>query len=340
MTVYTGVDFHPHSQKVAYCDTEVGEIMFRSFRHSDREAIRMFYQGLPKPAVVGVEATGGLDWFEELIFENGHKLLVGHPFEIRRRALSRHKSDKRDAETLLDLLMTGEFPTIWRRSETERNTLRLLQFRSHLVKQRTSLSNQLQALARKAGLPKFKVKTKSGRSLLIKTPMDETSLYLRENLYALFDDLTRQIDSVEAQLKALAAANEKAQLLMTHSGIGVKTALVVAATLGDAKRFNNTRQIVAFVGLDPLDRSSGERQRTGRISKRGSRICRHFLGQAAARSQDKQIRESYLRISSRRGKAVAKVAAARKLLVNCSVMLRDSIDYEELSRRRAKLACT
>jgi len=333
MSLYIGVDFHPHQQTVAWCDTRDGEIRFRTFKHSERTVLNSFYKGLSEPAVIGVEATGGLDWFERLIFENGHELLVGNPHEIRRRALSRHKSDRRDAETMLDLLVNREFPTLWRRCEADRSTLQMLNFRQHLVRQRTSVSNQLQALARKAGLAKFRVKTRIGRSILLSAGLKETDAYLRENLYALFDDLTVQLHRVEDHLQSLAKQNEAAQRLMTHSGVGYLTALAVAATLGDASRFNNTRQVVAFIGFDPLDKSSAQKRRIGRISKNGSRLCRHLLGQAASRSRDRQIRESYQRIKSRRGHAVAKVAAARRLLVNCYVILRDNIDYQEFSRR-------
>lgn len=333
MTLYIGVDFHPHQQTVAYCNTKDGEIKFRSFKHSDRTELNYFYQGLSESAVIGVEATGGLDWFETLIFENGHRFLVGHPHEIRRRAMSRHKSDRRDAELLLDLLMKHEFPTVWRRNEADRSTLALLNFRQHLVRQRTSVSNQLQSLARKAGLPRFQVKTKVGRNILLKADLNVTDVYLRENLYALFDDLTVQLQRVEVGLRTLVQECEVARRLMTHSGVGPLTALAVTATLGDASRFNNTRQVVAFVGLDPLDKSSSDKRRTGRISKHGSRLCRYLLGQAASKSRNPQLRESYRKISSRRSKAVAKVAAARRLLVNCYVMLRDNIDYEEFCRR-------
>lgn len=340
MSLYIGVDFHPHQQTLAWCDSEEGEIRFRTFKHSEKEELSCFYKGLSEPAVIGVEATGGLDWFERLIFENGHRFLVGHPFEIRRRARSRHKSDRRDAETLLDLLMNGEFPELWRRSERDRSTLALLNFRQHLVGQRTSVSNQLQALARKAGLRRFQVKTDRGRSILLKAELNETDTYLRERLYVLFDDLTDQLDQVGVQLDGAFAIQEEAQRLTTHPGIGQLTALAVAATLGDAARFSNSRQVVAFIGLDPLDRSSGEKHRIGRISKHGSRLCRFLLGQSASRSSDRRLRESYLQIRSRRGHAIAKVASARRLLVNCYVMLRDNIDYAEFRRRGEKLVCT
>ncbi len=90
---------------------------------------------------------------------------------------------------------------------------------------------------------------------------------------------------------------------------------------------------MAFVGLDPLEKSSGEKRRIGSISKHGSRLVRHLLGQAAQACRDKRIRQFYSQVSRRRGRPKAKVAAARKLLINCYVMLRDGIGYEEFTRR-------
>lgn len=306
---------------------------FGRSKHDDREKLERFYGSFDKPALVGVEATGGLDWFEEMIFEKGHKLLVGNPQEIRRRAKSRHKSDKRDAETILDLLMHGEFPEVWRRDRQSRTELEMLRFRQHLVRQRTCVANQLQALARKRGLGRFTASTKKARTMLLTAGMSEADAYLRESLCALYDDLTGRIERSDKRLLELADGNESVKRLMTHSGIGFQTALAVVATLGPPQRFSNLRQVTAFVGLDPLNSSSGEKHRIGRISKHGSRLCRYLLGQAAARSQDRSIKEAYSRIRSRRSTAVAKVAAARRLLVNCYVMLRDGIDYAEFTRR-------
>jgi len=215
-----------------------------------------------------------------------------------------------------------------------------LNFRQQLVGQRTKVANQLQALARKAGLARFRVKTKSGRSMLLEAELNETDSYLRERLLVLFDDLSGQLGQAEARLDESFAEDEAAQRLATHPGVGYLTALALAATLGDVSRFTNTRQAVSFVGLDPLDKSTGEKRRIGKISKRGSRLCRFLLGQAAQKSSDGRIRSSYSQIRSRRGHAIAKVAIARRLLVNCHVMLRDDIDYAEFCRRGEKLACT
>ena len=97
MTVYIGVDLHPHQQTAAWCDTSTGETSSVDLKH-DVEAVRKFYASLPGPAVIGIEASARMSWFENMLFETGHKLFVGNPVLIRKRATSRHKNDRRDAE--------------------------------------------------------------------------------------------------------------------------------------------------------------------------------------------------------------------------------------------------
>ena len=88
MTLYIGVDFHPHQQTVCWCDTRTGETETKDLMH-DLESVRKFYTSLREPAVVGIEATARAVWFENMLFETGHKLFVGNPVLIRKRATSR-----------------------------------------------------------------------------------------------------------------------------------------------------------------------------------------------------------------------------------------------------------
>src|SRR5713101_8288993 len=158
MTLYIGVDFHPHQQTVAWCDTETGETEGLDLVH-DLEQVRKFYSTLPGPAIVGIEASSRALWFENMLFETGHKLLVGNPVLIRKRATSRHKNDRRDAELILQLLMRDEFPALWRRPLLSNQVLEVLRLRSNLVGQRTQVYNRLQTLAHSAGMPKGSMKT-------------------------------------------------------------------------------------------------------------------------------------------------------------------------------------
>lgn len=339
MTVYIGVDFHPYEQTVAYFDERDGEIRYRQFLHSDKQSLKAFYRKCGPEAVVGVEATGCLWWFEKLLFENGTKVKIGDPRLIRRAALSRHKNDFRDAETILDLLVNGQFPEITPRSEQSREMLTMLNHRHFLVKKRTSIANTLQAFARSKGLDKFRLQTlKRQQELLdsVSTAMERLIVTSRLSLY---NELSKEIAAFDAKLAEEAERDEKTKLLMTHPGVGVVTALALTHTLGDVRRFRRKEEVVAFVGLDPLEKSSGEKRRIGSISKHGSRLMRHLLGQAAQTCRDHRVKAHYLQVSRRRGRPKAKVAAARKLLINCYVMLRDDISYEKFALGGAKLAC-
>jgi transposase len=252
---------------------------------------------------------------------------------IRRAALSRHKNDFRDAETILDLLARGAFPAIVPRSEESREVLDLLNYRQSLVRKRTSVANQMQAFARQKGLSRFRLPAVKGRRKLLESPEAGVEEFLLSSRLSLYDELTRQIKALEEKIQERVHEQEKVSLLMTHPGVGPINALALVHTLGDVRRFRRKEEVVAFVGLDPLEKSSGEKKRMGQISKHGSRLVRHLLGQAAQACRDKKIRQFYLEVSRRRGRPKAKVAAARKLLINCYVMLRDQISYEEFTRR-------
>lgn len=329
---YLGVDFHPYQQTIAFVDSS-GEIKTRRFYHFDKVSLRKFYQQFPQGSVVGVEATGSLHWFEKLLFELNLELKIGNPRKIRKMALSPHKNDARDAAHILDLLITNRFPEVQKRTEKSQTILAWLNYRHCLVAQRTAIANQLQAMARSLGLPRFQMKTKNAQERIISVTSSPDFLWLINSRFTVFQSLTEEIKAIETRLELEAGQDDQVKRLKTHSGIGSLTALAIVHTLGDVERFARAGQVASFVGLAPLDESSGETHRIGKISKHGSRLLRFLLGQAGQTTKDEKLKSFYQQVSRRRGKAKAKVAVARKLLVNCYLMLRDQLDYEEFRRR-------
>ena len=87
--------------------------------HHERDDIKGFYSQFQGEVIIGIEACGYTNWFEELMEQLGHKLLVGDAAEIRRLARRRQKNDRRDADLLLDLLVHDEFPALFRYSTGE-----------------------------------------------------------------------------------------------------------------------------------------------------------------------------------------------------------------------------
>ena len=345
MTLYIGVDFHPHQQTVAWCDTQTGETRTFDMVHDTHE-VRRFYSSLPEPAIIGIEASARAVWFENMLFETGHKLFVGNPVLIRKRAVSRHKNDRRDAELILELLMRDEFPAIWRRRPESESVLDILRLRQSLVRQRTQGYNRLQALAHSVGLAKGRMRTNVFQALLKQAQLDESSTLRRDHLFSLIEKLSEQIDELSGWLKKKAKVDTAAQLLMTQTGVGYLTGLATVHTLGDVSRFARiSKQVVSFAGLDPLERSSAGRVRFGSVSKAGSRLLRYQLGLAAqiASRSDAKLKGFYKRLAKKKPKAVAKTkvvleqlplnAAARQLLVKLAIMLRDNITAQEFDQR-------
>jgi len=334
MTLYIGVDFHPHQQTVCWGDLTTGEITTRTLFHNTDE-LTEFYQRMP-PSTIGIEATGKATWFENLLFDNNHQLLIGNPSVIRKRAISRHKNDDRDARHIFDLLFRDEFPVLWRRPQESTDILDLLYLRHKLVKQRTQTANRLQALAHEAGLPKGKIDSLLFRSQLKKVEGSKTFAFKRRMLFDMWDQFSEKITELEKRLQEIAAEDQLVRLLMTQIGVGYLTALCVIHTIGDIHRFDKpTKQVVSFAGLDPLDQSSGSRKKFGSISKAGSPLLRFLLGQAAHSviRFDTKMKAKYKQLSRKKHTAIAKTAIARKLLVKLVIMLRDNISAQEFDER-------
>jgi transposase len=335
MTVYLGVDLHARQQTVSYVNTEDGEVKRRELYHQ-RDDVRAFYSQFEGAVIVGVEACGYTNWFEELMEELGHTILVGDAAEIRRLARRRQKNDRRDADLILDLLVRNVFPRLYRYSSESRELLRQLRFRHRLVRLRTSIYNSLHALSISAGLSlQAKLATAQGRTQLLQLRLSPVLEKQRGEWLSLADELSERILAVERWLKAQARRDQRVCRVRTHPGVGLLTALCLVHTLSDITRFASTRKVTAYAGLDVVEHSSAERKAYGGISKAGSRLLRYLLVEAAqtAVRGDEQLRSFYQRVMKRRGLAKAKVAVARKLLVRTFIMLRDEIDYAEFLRR-------
>ena len=149
-----GCDYHPSLQQIAWLDNETGECGERRLEHSSGEAER-FYRELKQRGVqvrVGIEATGHTRWLERLLAELQMELWIGNPAKIARQRVRKQKTDRQDAQLLLQLLVEGRFPRLWVPSAENRDLRQLLWHRHRLVQMRTRVKNQLQAIALNEGV--------------------------------------------------------------------------------------------------------------------------------------------------------------------------------------------
>jgi transposase len=135
---------------------------------------------------------------------------------------------------------------------------------------------------------------------------------------AVIDILDARIAPLEAELRPLAHADSRVQLLLTIPGIGEHLGLMMAAEIGDVSRFPGPRKLIGFAGLAPRVAQSGQSSRTGALSKAGSRTLRWAAIEAAqcARRPTNPWNRLYLDVKQRTGKSnPAKSAVARKVLI-------------------------
>jgi transposase len=321
-----GSDYHPRFQKIAMLDQETGELTERRLEHENGEAKR-FYASLPKGTLVGIEATGITQWFERLMAECGHELWVGDPAEIRARRVRRQKTDRRDAEHLLELLLTNRFPRVWVPTPEERDARQLLRHRHKLVQMRTAVKNQLHALAMSQGLcRKHRLWSELGRQQLEGLELGPWASRRRQELLKLLDELDPPIAELDRAVQAEALRRPAVRRLMELKGVASVVGLAFVLTLGPVSRFQRSRQVVSYLGLNPREDSSGGHQHLGHISKQGNTMMRWLLveaGQTAARC-DPELSRVYKRLKFRRGANVAKVAIARRLAVRMDWKLRQA----------------
>jgi transposase len=334
--IIIGCDYHPGFQQIAFVDIETGDCGEQRLQH--REEAEKFYRDLAgqgKAVRVGMEASGHARWFERLLAELNFELWIGDAAEIRTKRVRKQKTDRQDAELILKLMLEDRFPQIWVPSWENRDLRQLLWHRHRMVQARTRIMNQLQAVALNEGLRyKKRLWREAGREQLEAFRLAPWASQRRRDLL----ELLCRLDSTVAKLtQAIEQEVEKcpeARRLQTHPGVGPLTALAFVLIIGRADRFQCGKQIASYLGLVPLEESSGNRRRLGHITKQGNTLLRFLLVEAAqvtARSIP-EWRSKYFHLAMRRGRKIAKVAMARRLAVQMYWMMRKEWDYEQLRK--------
>jgi len=173
-----------------------------------------------------------------------------------------------------------------------------------------------------------------GRQQLEAFPLAPWASRRRHDLLELLDRLDPTIAELSQAIEGEVDKCPAAQRLMTHPGVGPLTALAFVLIIGDASRFQCGKQVASYLGLVPLEDSSGNRRRLGHITKQGSSILRFLLVEAAqvtVRSLP-EWRCKYVHLMMRRGRKTAKVAMARRLAVRLYWMMRQGWNYQQWSK--------
>jgi transposase len=262
------------------------------------------------------------------------RVVLAKPRAVREKA-RRAKTDRIDAKLLAQLLAVGYLDRVWTPDEATQTRRRLITRRCALVRARTRAKNQIHAVLGRNLVGRPPVTDLFGRKGRAWLAEQAATLPLDERLAV--DAGVRQVDFLAGEIEQLdrilgadALSNRDALRLMTLPGVSVVTAIALLAAIGDITRFPTPRHLVAYLGLEPRVRQSGnEPAKHGRITKQGSVDVRSLLVEAGWQTTctPGPLRAFHQRVAARRGTKIATVATARKLVVIAWHLLSRGEDY-------------
>ncbi|MDD4162367.1 MAG: IS110 family transposase [Methanothrix sp.] len=316
---------------------------------------------------VAVESTGNYWHLVYQVLDNEFEFILGNAFKTRRHYGA--KTDKRDAEWLAELCLNNQIEPSRILPKEDRELRALTRARKGYVDFRSKLKTrtiqELEACTIKLASELSDVFGKSGRHILqglidcrrdddiiqtipskrvrknkdrikqaIQVGLSPISIFLIASHLQMIDEVDKKLVQLDAQISRLLKTRKKdVKIAMSMPGISFVSAAAILSEIGDYRKFASGKKLAAFCGIDPSVYESAGKRYTGKITKSGSKYlrrmmieCAHAFSKTKARTHLKRF---YLRIMARRGKNIATVALARKMLVVLHHLLINQEIYED-----------
>lgn len=315
-TVYVGVDYATAFVQVCVLDPG-GRVLLNRRCENDWLTLAKLVQPFGTTVRAAIEAcTGAADLADNLLQHAGWSIDLAHPGYVQRMKRGPDKTDFTDARMLADLVRVGYLPRVWLAPQSVRELRRLVRFRQDLVNRRRALKLRLSALLRDHRLkPSMRSGTRVWYGWLKAVPLPAQSRWIVDQTLADLDALDERIGLAEARLAEYAADDVVVLRLRQIKGIGLVTACVLRAEIGDPTRFHNGKQLARFCGLSPQNASSGERQADAGLIDASNRALRSTLIEAAHRLKRCDARwiafAAQLRTRGKPGSVIAAAVANR-----------------------------
>lgn len=337
MSYYVGLDVSLNTVFICIVDKE-GRIFREQEVPSTPEAIGGFLLGTGLEITkIGLESGNLTHYLTKGLLSMKYEVIV---MESRKMAailaVTINKTDKNDARGIAEALRVGHYKQYIHRSDNSLEIRTLLHGRGTLVDERTHLVSSIKGHVKVYGIKLGKGKDKTFRQKveanisILKTSVQKTI----QALLNILDVLEVEIKNLDKEVIQLGRHDADVQLLQSIDGVGPITALAFKAEIDNPARFDDSKDAGAYVGLTPIQYSSGETQKRGGISKRGSRRTRCLLVEAATsllmRSKKwSKLKAWGMKLMKKKGAKKAIVAVARKMAV---VMHRMLITKEPFKR--------
>jgi transposase len=304
-----------------------------------RDKVLEFMANQPK-SLVGLEACGGAHHWARELTKLGHTVKLMSP-QFVKPYVKTNKNDHKDAEAICEAVTRPTMKFVPIKTIDQQDILSIHRVRERLVKNRTALANEIRGLLHESGIT-----VPLRISKIIKHLNDALDGNILSDMNKeTFRALLEEFNDNNTRVKALEVNNEMHDKILKIPGIGLITATVLIASIGNAAHFQDGRQLSAWLGLVPKQHSTGGKERLLGISKRGDVYLRNLLTHGARsvfnsrtgkvkKAEDTKTKESKFsnwmnNLSARRSYNTSVVAVANKLAGVVYAVLSGNQEYKE-----------
>jgi len=331
--MYIGLDVHKRRNQACVMDKSGMIVQERSFLNT-KEELDEFLESLPEDSQIVIEACSVWQPVFEEIEEKGFDVHLAHPSKVKLIAEARVKTDRIDAKVLADLLRTNMLPEAYIAPEHIRKLRTIVRHRYSLVRLRTSVKHRVHSILHRVGITieLSNIFGETGMQFLKDVPLKPQYRFAMNHYLELIEHINQCIEETNTYIDTQARTIPEVQMLKSIPGIGTYSALLIYAEIGDVSRFSTYRQLCSYAGITASVYQSGESIRYGHITKQGNTLLRWILLQAVFKVavHSPGMQRFHKRLLIRKGKKVAKIALARKLLVYIYVMLTHNVRFKQL----------
>ena len=314
MSRYLGVDLHRNCFTVCTI-TERGRSYLREWKLKD---LGRFVSKLRSTDEIAVEVTGNTRLFYDAVVVKVFRVVVVNPSEFKVISQSVNKTDGNDARRLALFLSKDLLPEVRMKDKSHAQLSSITQTRDKLVKHRTALKNKINNIVSAHGinLKKEELSSEKGLKKVLGMMFDPLVDVELEVLVNQIRSLNKSISDLEKVIKEKGSKLKGHKNVKSIKGIGDLGAGILLSVIGDVNDFANEGKLASYFGIVPRVSNSNERERSGRITKRGSKLGRTTLVQCSliAKRYSPYLNRYYERIKGRRGGGKAIIALARKFL--------------------------
>ncbi len=337
--MYVGLDVHKSFTQGCILDEQGNVILEHKFKNDPHSMDLFLLNAKKEDSKIVLESCSCWQFVYDYLKDAEYDVVLANPLQVSLIAKSRKKTDRHDAKILADLLRTNMLPTSYAAPKDIRDERQITRHRASLVYTKAQIKHKVHAILLRHGIEHeySDLFGEAGTRYLRSIDLPMCDRFELDNYLSLIRHIEIQVEKTEQRVEDYVKHNPHARLLMTVPGISYYSALMISAEIGDIRRFNSSKQLVSYSGLNPSVYQSGNKCITGHISKQGNRNLRWILTQVihVAVQHDRRLALFFHRIKRARGTNIAITATARKLLTIIYAMLKNNSKYYALHVNKA-----